>query len=220
MELSEATPLTADELQDLPIFPLPRVVFFPGSILPLHLFEPRYRELVQWCMTDGPRAMAISLLQPGYEQEYDARPAIHSIAGAGRIVAHREHPDGTHDIVLQGLTRVRLEEKPPERSFRIAKATVLTTPPATIGPTDMTALFSCAASIATVVREEHPDFELGFSPNDPPHELIDAIADRFVADAAKRQTILEALDLSERLAITMDTVGELLALLATHHTPS
>lgn len=222
MDLSDPAPLSAEELAELPLFPLPRVVFFPGSVLPLHLFEPRYCAMVERCMTVGPDAMAVTLLQPGYEPQYDARPPIHSIAGAGRIVAHRRHPDGTHDIVLQGLARVRLEELPPREDtpFRLARATPLVDPPGHVRSTDIAALYSCATSIATVVRAQHSEFELGVAPSERPSHLIDAIADRFVADPGRRQSILEALDLQERLDLTTDAVGELLALLATHNAPS
>ncbi len=137
-------------------------------------------------------------------------------------MAHRRHPDGTHDIVLQGLARVRLEELPPREDtpFRLARATPLVDPPGHVRSTDIAALYSCATSIATVVRAQHSEFELGVAPSERPSHLIDAIADRFVADPGRRQSILEALDLQERLDLTTDAVGELLALLATHNAPS
>ena len=79
-------PLPDDELAALPVFPLPRVVFFPGTILPLHLFEPRYRAMMEDCVSSGPKAMAVALLKPGWDDDYEGAPPIHEIAGAGRIV--------------------------------------------------------------------------------------------------------------------------------------
>ncbi|MBW2589030.1 MAG: LON peptidase substrate-binding domain-containing protein [Deltaproteobacteria bacterium] len=112
MEWQPSTPLSAEELARLPVFPLPRVVFFPGTALPLHLFEPRYTEMIEDCLDNGCTAMAVALLAPGWEDHYDGDPAIYEIAGAGRIVAHQRQPDGTHDVILHGLDRVRLHEFP------------------------------------------------------------------------------------------------------------
>ena len=58
----EPAPLSSEELEALPIFPLPRLVFFPGSRLPLHLFEPRYLEMMEHCLQRGPEAIAVATL--------------------------------------------------------------------------------------------------------------------------------------------------------------
>jgi Lon protease-like protein len=208
--------LSQSELEALPIFPLPRVVFFPGTLLPLHLFEQRYRDLAEWCTTHGPAAMAIALLEPGYEDDYEGRPSIRSVAGAGRIVAHERNADGTHDLVLHGVTRVSLEELGTDQSFRIGKATALRSHEGSLGNRDVTTLVSCATQVAQVVRRKHPDFSLGVGVADPPGLVADTIADRFVADPDKRQAILEALDLGERVHLVTDAVGELLAMLASN----
>ncbi|HEY8427238.1 MAG TPA: LON peptidase substrate-binding domain-containing protein, partial [Sandaracinaceae bacterium] len=86
-------PLREDELAALPIFPLPSVVLFPGSVLPLHVFEPRYRAMMEDCVSRGPRAMAVALLRPGWERDYEGRPPVYEIAGAGRIVEWARRPD-------------------------------------------------------------------------------------------------------------------------------
>ena len=95
IELPEETePLTDQELADLPVFPLPRVVFFPGSTLPLHLFEERYREMMEDCVSKGPMAMAVTLLRGDWEDDYEGSPEIHEIAGAGRILDWQRRDDG------------------------------------------------------------------------------------------------------------------------------
>ena len=215
-----AEPLTPSELAELPVFPLPRCVFFPGSTLPLHLFEPRYRALAEHCLTEGPAAMAIALLQPGYEDDYDGRPPIHAIAGAGRIIAHETNDDGTHDILLHGTQRVRLDELPESGPFRVARATALPTGDVSVPKGDLLALFSCASRVAEVVRRRHPEFSLGVTPSDPAPYVADILADRFVADAARRQCILEALDPSVRVSLVTEAIGELLLMLAEHEQPS
>lgn len=109
----------------LPIFPLYRVQLFPSSLLPLYVFEPRYRELTAACLEHG-GIMAVASLRPGFREQYEGRPPIRRVAGVGKIVAHRKNPDGTYNILLRGLGRVRIvEELPPERSFREVRARLL-----------------------------------------------------------------------------------------------
>lgn len=214
-------PLSPSELAELPVFPLPRCVFFPGSTLPLHLFEPRYRALAEHCSGAGPRAMAIALLQPGYEADYEGRPPIHAIAGAGRIIAHEKNADGTHDVILHGTQRVQLHELDASTSpFRLARATALTTQDDNVPKGDLLALFSCASRVAEVVRRRHPEFSLGVTPADPPAYIADILADRFVAEPARRQAILEALDPKLRIGLVTEAIGELLLMLAEQELPS
>lgn len=211
----EATePLTDEELERLPVFPLPRVVFFPHTDLPLHVFELRYRRLVEDCLDRGPLAMAVTLLRPGWERDYEGRPPVHEIAGAGRIIAHEKLADGRHNIVLRGLRRVRLvEQEPGGLPYRVAGATPLEEH-GTASRSDVTALLACAAPILAAVRREHPEFSLDVSPDDPQGQIADRTADRLVADATARQRILETLDVGERIRRVTDHVGELMAMLS------
>ncbi len=111
-----------DKLQRLPIFPLYRVQLFPRAILPLYIFEPRYREMTAACLA-GDGLMALAQLKPGFEADYQGRPPVRSMAGLGKIIAHRENADGTYNILLEGLGRVRIDEElPPEHSYREVRA--------------------------------------------------------------------------------------------------
>jgi uncharacterized protein len=92
MSSAEAPSLVLPD-EPLPIFPLPAVQLFPHALLPLHVFEPRYRELVRDCMA-GAQLMGLPLLQPGYEARYHERPAVHAVCGVGRVIAHDPLPDG------------------------------------------------------------------------------------------------------------------------------
>ena len=78
-EKLEAIPKSV--LSELPLFPLPNVVFFPGMLLPLNVFEPRYLDLITHCL-ERDRIVAIPLLKPGYQGNYEGQPAIHSMVGA------------------------------------------------------------------------------------------------------------------------------------------
>lgn len=209
---------THAELERLPIFPLPRVVFFPGAFLPLHVFEQRYRDMVQSCLNSS-GAMAIARLKPGYEESYQGSPDIYSVAGAGRIVDHQENPDGTHAIVLRGISRVSLVEEESDLLFRVARAEVLPDG-GLVNASNVQTLITCATQVAAVVRERHPEFELGITADDDASTIIDTLADRFVAGSDERQAILEACDVGKRCDQTLNAVAELLATLAERTTPS
>jgi Lon protease-like protein len=220
MKWQPSTPLSADELAKLPIFPLPRVVFFPGTALPLHLFEPRYTRMVEDCLDTGCTALAVALLAPGWEDNYEGDPAIYEIAGAGRIVAHQARRDGTHDIILHGLNRVRLQEHPSERRpYRCARAEPLEDV-GTATPGDVLAIMACAARVAAKVRERQPDFVLQVSNNLAPARAADVIADQLVVSPEARQQILEAVVVKRRVSLVTEQVAGLLAQLSEAHAPS
>ena len=109
----------------VPIFPLPETVFFPGTVLPLHLFEPRYRQMGEDAI-DGDGLLVVVLLAPGWERDYEGTPPVHDIATLGRIEKSDTLPDGRINIVLRGLERVRLgptegSELPSGKLYRVRR---------------------------------------------------------------------------------------------------
>ena len=115
---------TIQQVDWLPVFPLPGVVFFPRTVLPLHVFEPRYRQMVQ-DVADGPRLIAVSLLAPGWEEDYKGSPPFHEIGTVGRIEDLRATEDGRYNLRLVGLHRVRLGEVVQEKPYRRVRFTML-----------------------------------------------------------------------------------------------
>jgi uncharacterized protein len=104
------------------VFPLPNLVLFPHVMQPLHVFEPRYRELLEDALA-GDGLIAMAALAPGWERDYEGRPALYPMACLGRIVSHCRLPDGTYNVLLLGLRRVHLlRELTTSRSFREAAA--------------------------------------------------------------------------------------------------
>lgn len=104
------------------LFPVPNLVMFPHVLQPLHIFESRYREMAQDAL-DGDRLIAMAVLQPGWEAEYEGRPPLYPVACLGQIVNSQQLEDGRYHVLLQGLGRISLgEELEPPRAFRVAKA--------------------------------------------------------------------------------------------------
>src|SRR5947207_3886214 len=99
----------------LPLFPLPNVVLFPNVFLPLHIFEPRYREMVADALSTD-RMIGMVLLRPGWERDYEGRPPIYPIGCSGVITHADRLADGRYNIVLRGLDRFRVIEEDASRS--------------------------------------------------------------------------------------------------------
>lgn len=101
----------------IPLFPLPSTVFFPRTYLPLHVFEPRYRRMVQDAAA-GHRMIGMVLLKEGWESDYQGRPPIFPVGAVGRMVAVQHLSDGRFNVLLQGLRRFELQEEVGLDSYR------------------------------------------------------------------------------------------------------
>jgi Lon protease-like protein len=104
----------------VPMFPLGRVFLFPHQVLPLHVFEPRYRAMVA-DLLDASGRLVIASVRDG-EREDDGRvPAVLPVGGLGEIMRHEKLPDGRYMIWVLGLARVRLDEVPSSRPYRTVR---------------------------------------------------------------------------------------------------
>lgn len=101
----------------IPLFPLPNVVFFPRTYLPLHIFESRYRHMVRDAAA-GHRMVGMVLLKEGWESDYEGRPPIFPVGAVGRMVAVQNLADGRFNVLLQGLRRFEIREEVGLESYR------------------------------------------------------------------------------------------------------
>lgn len=103
------------------LFPLPNLVMFPHVLQPLHVFEPRYRAMTEEALA-GDRLIAMAVLAPGWEAEYDGRPPLMTHACLGRILTHQPIEGGRYNLLLAGVRRLRIvRELPPSKLFREAE---------------------------------------------------------------------------------------------------
>lgn len=108
----------------IPLFPLSNVVLFPGVFLPLHVFEPRYRQMVADAL-EGDRLIGMTLLRAGWESDYEGRPPIYATGCAG-VITHAERlDDGRFNIVLKGLARFRVLGEEDGGEYRVARVEAL-----------------------------------------------------------------------------------------------
>jgi len=107
------------------LFPLPNMVFFPHVMQPLHIFEPRYRQMTADALK-GDRMIALALPKPGWEKDYAGAPLIHAVACVGRLIAAQPLDDGRYNILLRGLSRIRIEEEiATKKQYRMARCELL-----------------------------------------------------------------------------------------------
>jgi Lon protease-like protein len=184
-------------LVDLPVFPLPEAILFPGALLPLHIFEPRYRAMLAHCL-ETHRAMVIARICDGKEPDAEGRPRFESIAGLGVIVRHQALPDGRANIVLQGRARVSIEERPSDAPFRRVSAVLRADAGTIIPATDRAALIAAATAFASAL-ESHPDLAFAFPPDAAAQTIADLCAQHLLFDADVRQAVLEERDVAIRV---------------------
>jgi len=203
-DVIEVYGLDDDELEAMPLFPLPSVVLLPGAAVGLHLFEPRYRALARDSLgPDGTKVIAICAFEAGWEGQYEGRPPLRKVAGAGRIVQHRENADGTFDVVVVGVGRVALDELPDDgRLYRRARAVAIEE------EVDESAVRSARTELLTLLRA------LGVDVPDLPERLedespvfADQIAQVIVTENEARQTLLEMPNVAARLRYVADVAA-------------
>lgn len=205
-------PTSPERYDSVPIFPLPRFVMFPGARVPLHVFEPRYRAMTRDCIASADPIMAISRLQPGYEANYEGRPAICAVGGVGRITSFRENADGTYYLLLEAMHRVRIDEHPPNGlAYRKGDLTVLRDqlPDHGADRTEMAAMLGLAQRIVSVVRQQEPNFNLPLHENADPGTTVDLVADHLVLEEHTRQELLECLDVEARIRMVVNYLAQL-----------
>jgi ATP-dependent Lon protease len=196
----------ADALSAIPVFPLPQVVLFPEALLPLHVFEPRYRAMVQDCLaTHGAMVVAQTI---GGEDEH-GRPRIAPIAGGGIVLEHEKLPDGRSNIVLLGQARLKLEELAPDpcRPYRVARATILEDLPVSVPGHDRMALVAAASMFASEVKKHDPHFTFKMPSKLDAAHVADTCAFQLVVDADARQAILAELDPRVRVEMVLSQLA-------------
>lgn len=183
-------------------------MLLPGALLPLHVFEQRYRDLVAHCR-DGWELMGIATLRPGYEDDYEGRPAVWPEIGIGRIVAYQPLPDGRSNILLRFVARARLvEELDSEHAFREVRVEILQDRPPADGSVyaEVRGLVQAIGSLSDSAREEAGRLlELEGA------ELVDALARKLLRTPDEQRRYLAEDQIQTRGELMIGALGEVLA---------
>jgi Lon protease-like protein len=193
-------------LEELPLFPLPGVVLMPGALLPLHVFEPRYRKMVRDVL-DGHQAIGIVQLIEPARANAKGQPAIASVAGAGTIVDFTELPNGRYHILLRGRARVKLEELPFVPPYRRARASILTSTDESVTSTATAALIAVATGFAALLKERDKTFEFRMPKLSDAGGIADHCAQHLLIDGRDRQLALETTSVATRVRLVTETLA-------------
>jgi uncharacterized protein len=174
----------------LPLFPLPNVVLFPNVFLPLHIFEPRYREMVSDALASD-RLIGMVLLRPGWDKDYEGRPPVYPVGSSGVITHVERLPDGRFNIVLRGLERFRILEEDHSRSYRRALVEPLVEQG--LKGDDRQAIRSCRSKLegllTPAVEKAGGDAKMPAAMSD--EDLINALAQYLDLEPLEKQALLE-----------------------------
>jgi len=180
----------------LPLFPLPNVVFFPKTRLPLHVFEPRYRQMVADALA-GDERIGMILLESGWENDYYGAPAVHPVGTFGQIESLVALEDGRYNLILSGEARFRVVELVSESPYRVAR--VVRLPDVAASPDMATAMRERLVGLSLRYLEFVPE------PNQVPElktatceELTNALVMSLPLDVDDKQRLLEIDDVAER----------------------
>jgi len=195
------------ESELLPIFPLSNVVLFPRVKTPLHLFEPRYRQLARDVL-QGERRIGMVVVRPEHVDEMPGDPPIYPVGCAGVITESHRLPDGRYNLVLLGEHRVRVVAEEPRvesRLYRVARVVRLQDSYPDADRARVARLRAAiAADIGVLIRRAQPDRSHAFDPElfagVDDETFVNAVANAFAFPAEEKQALLEAEDVPERYA--------------------
>jgi len=199
--------ISDESFQAVPVFPLSGQALFPYMSLPLHIFEPRYVEMIEYAL-EHDKLIAIADVRAE-----DPNPALPPMMGAGVIVHVKKLQGRRYNILLQGITRVKLiEERPQVRSFRQAKAQIIMNEEER--DQGLVELDLSVRDLIIQLGEQHPNEREAF------HELLEHASNplllselsaaRLLRDLPRRRLAFATLSPSRRLEVIIDGLGELL----------
>jgi Lon protease-like protein len=174
----------------LPIFPLPNVVLFPNVFLPLHIFEPRYRDMVSDALASD-RLIGMVLLREGWDDQRQARPPVYPIGCTGLITHVEPLNDGRYDIVLRGIERFRIVEEDHARRYRRARVETLMEP--MLGAEDRAMIRWQRTKLESLLAPavEHSGVDPRTTSAMTDEDLVNALAQYLDLEPVEKQALLE-----------------------------
>jgi uncharacterized protein len=200
------------------LFPLPNLVLFPHVMQPLHVFEPRYRDLLEDALA-GDRLIAMAVLTPGWQRNYEGRPALYSMACLGQITTHFRLADGTYNVLLLGLQRVRVvRELNPVRPFREAQVELCadhySACPLSRQKHLQQKLHDSLLSILPLLPEAQEQLDQLLCNDVPLGVLTDVISYMLDIDPARKQALLTEVDVYRRTELLLTHLSQSVELAA------
>lgn len=202
MEMEITLPL------EVPVMTLPNVALFPQALMPLHIFEPRYKFMLRDVLA-GNRLFAVAGLQAGDGEEEDPSERPHRVASVGIVRACQKNDNGTSNLLLQGLCRVEIVNIVREQPYRLIRVRALASEPGATAAENQALRRELARLLQMKLKlaaKPKPDLASFLQGVDDPEAFVDIAAFSLCEDAACRQRLLETLDIHRRLTLFRDQV--------------
>jgi Lon protease-like protein len=188
----------------VPVMPLPGALLFPQALLPLSIFEARYRQMLKHALAHH-RMFCVALIKP-HCADWQSTADFFHIAGVGLIRACVERSDGTSNLILQGLERVRFTDFTQETPFPIA--TIDSLEFESVPSVETEALATKVLELYSNLKADGrrhlpPKVDRYLSDLSDPGMLADLVASTFVSDPLRRQRILDELSINRRLRLVI-----------------
>lgn len=186
-----------------PAITLPNVAFFPQALMPLHIFEPRYRQMLRDVLATD-RLMVVAGLDPQRINEPGQFEPPHRVASIGIVRACQENENGTSNLLLQGISRVEITSIECEEPYRRIGIRALTSSAGASEAenealrSELAKLLKVKSRLATTVSGEMTSF---LKSVDDPEAFVDIAAFSLCEDTSLKQRLLETLDVNRRLAL-------------------
>jgi len=179
----------------LPIFPLPNVVLFPRIRTPLHIFEPRYRQMMEAALA-GERRIVMAVIRPDFVGDASGDPPIFEVACTGAIAESERLPDGRFHVLLQGTERVRIlreDTRPTGQLYRSAEVRALADPcPAEAAEQIATMRAQMSSLVGELIEGADADDPLGSVRNIDDAAFVNSLCNALPLSAPEKQNLLEA----------------------------
>jgi Lon protease-like protein len=200
--------LSAEDLKDfrgvVPLFPLPNFVMLPHVVKAFHMFEPRYCELTSHALTTD-RFLAIARFEPGWEEDYEGSPRLRPIACLVRIINHQRTPQGTFNLLVRGVSRLRIDREILSLTiFRQVEATPIVDP---VIPVDSETRAELAAAALPWVPGGGParaQLQMLLNTNLNLGAIVDVIAFALPLPLAGKEQLLETLEVAQRYQLLIN----------------
>ncbi len=175
----------------LPIFPLPSVVLFPNVFLPLHIFEPRYRQMIADALA-GDRIIGMVTLQQGHEEDYEGVPPVYATGCSGLITHSERLDDGRYNIILRGLEKFSIHSEEMPAVGRLYRSAVITPIDETVRATERDELRRERKRLQNLlVPLFHGGLEGRLPDAMPDEDLVNALAQYLEFDSMEKLALLE-----------------------------
>ncbi len=201
MDLSSLDLTNISKIDDfsgtIPLFPLSTVVLFPNTLLPLHIFEPRYKQMFN-DVINAERMIGMALLKPGWQSNYYGNPDIFQIVGMGKVVSSETLDDGKLNIVLYGLRRVKIKEIVKDNPYRLARVDIINNINENGEETHRVRIEELISRWNFFLDRKEKSHKINVNANLPLDSLTDSVATLIYPNVFDRQKLLEEQNVQKR----------------------